>query len=643
MAVLNPQTGQVVQGVGGTPCYIDGTRLVSNYGAWAKWLDANTIVYVTGDANDPLNSAANKVVSYNIQNGNIEVLANHGANFLEAGGGRWCGWLGDGQTGLFGDITDPFAGVRHVGADGTIAVIPTYTDGLGVRLYAPDGRVTEGPRESMKGLRVLGPTSAMWTVDGEIRALNARVPLAQVGEAYRPKRVVVKGEEWIVYESFAGIVVHPYESTDGFRINAGQVFWMDAIAWNGGIRIAYATNEKDTPTSLIITDIDVTAGRSRLPNLGAGGNYDLRAAEKRVYLTADTTARGAATSTKSVLVAQNGLLEDEIAYRLALLATNVLQPIKTQYPRIKVVSGFRQSNSGAGQHELGEAADIQLENQTNDSLYECALWIKDHVAFDQLILNWTKMGDATPWIHVSFSPTSLRYDVLTKDFADSFHEGLGYVDDYTAEEAAAAKRVQRQMDDLVMDTLTTMQSRETRGGKTTIVTDEVTDGTEEQNIIDLPKPEYIDVVQRIKDAMWPFIQGLSDEEKAFQILIRVAYQLRGEGIGLMITPVNTRGMQIADETDDFFINWSGPRGQSGMPQGGYNISGRWLGYSNGEMYQILGPQGSFVPQWTAAPRDTTNLVSTSRWKPPIDPGDDFGNTWRAVVIGASADSTITSM
>jgi hypothetical protein len=639
MAILNPETGRVVQGGDKTACYVDGSILVHPYGAHARWLDANTVIYVTGNPADLLDPTDTRVETFNLVTGAREVLANHGANVLEAGGGRWCGWFGDGQVGLFGDIADPYAGIRHVGADGTIATIPVYADGLGVRLYSPDGRVTEGPREAMKGFRVLGPTSGMWTTDGEIRALNARVPVEQVGKAFRPKRVAIKSEEWIVYETEIGIVAHPYDSLLGYRLNAaGSIFWMDAIAWQNQIRIAYCTDERDSPNGLILTDIDVTAPRYQLPNLGRGGAFNLAAVEKRVFITGGATAAGPTTSTKSVIKAQNGMLEDDIAYRLTLLATNVLEPLKAAYPQMVIRSGFRESNSGVGQHETGEAVDIQLKNQTPELLYECASWIRDHLPFDQLILNYTLMGDQKPWIHVSFSPTSLRYDVLTKDFADTFHEGLGYVDEYTPAERDEANRIRAEIDAMVLADLQAKQARDNRdAGKQTIVTDEVTDLISE-NVVDRPRPEYVDVITRIKDIMMPYIGGLSDEEKAFNILIRVVWQLRGEGLGLIITPVNSRGFQIAEDNEDFFVNYRGPRGTAGsFPgsyiAGGYNISGQWVGYSSGLMYQILGPRGVFVPQWTAQTnKSTTNLPSSSRWRPPIDPGDDFTGEWRAVTL-----------
>jgi hypothetical protein len=163
--------------------------------------------------------------------------------------------------------------------------------------------------------------------------------------------------------------------------------------------------------------------------------------------------------------AQLGLLEDDLVYRLSLLATNVLQPLKDKYPNIVIVSGFRQVNTGIGQHELGEAVDLQIRNQSPEQLFEVADYINKFMNFDQLILNWTDIGDKQGWIHVSFSATSLRGQVLTKDLADAFHEGLFIVEPLTGEAAAAARRQQAADDAQILAELQNLQSRQDRLSK----------------------------------------------------------------------------------------------------------------------------------------------------------------------------------
>ena len=44
------------------------------------------------------------------------------------------------------------------------------------------------------------------------------------------------------------------------------------------------------------------------------------------------------------------------------------------------------------------ACDIQYPKYTNTQVYNIAVWIRDNVAYDQLILEY---GGNRPWIHVS--------------------------------------------------------------------------------------------------------------------------------------------------------------------------------------------------------------------------------------------------
>lgn len=51
-------------------------------------------------------------------------------------------------------------------------------------------------------------------------------------------------------------------------------------------------------------------------------------------------------------------------------------------------------------HPKGEAADIEISGISNDDLY---FWIRDHLAFDQLIREFPKPSEPTSgWVHVSW-------------------------------------------------------------------------------------------------------------------------------------------------------------------------------------------------------------------------------------------------
>jgi len=62
-------------------------------------------------------------------------------------------------------------------------------------------------------------------------------------------------------------------------------------------------------------------------------------------------------------------------------------------------------------HPRGEAADIELPGIPNHVLAE---WIRDNLTFDQLILEFHTIGQPqSGWVHVSFSMTHNRQQVLT--------------------------------------------------------------------------------------------------------------------------------------------------------------------------------------------------------------------------------------
>jgi zinc D-Ala-D-Ala carboxypeptidase len=104
---------------------------------------------------------------------------------------------------------------------------------------------------------------------------------------------------------------------------------------------------------------------------------------------------------------------------LKVLCEKVLEPVRAHFGRpVKVNSAFRSAkvNSAVGsnstsQHRRGEAADIEIDGVSNAVL---AKWIRDNLAFDQLILEAYRPGVAgSGWVHVSYREGRLRKSVLT--------------------------------------------------------------------------------------------------------------------------------------------------------------------------------------------------------------------------------------
>ena len=103
---------------------------------------------------------------------------------------------------------------------------------------------------------------------------------------------------------------------------------------------------------------------------------------------------------------------------LKSLCINVLQPIRSEFDKPVIISsGFRSAelciNIGSkptSQHAEGKAADLEIPGVDN---MELAMWIKNNLNFDQLILEFYKDGQPNSgWVHVSWNGDNNRNQIL---------------------------------------------------------------------------------------------------------------------------------------------------------------------------------------------------------------------------------------
>ena len=115
---------------------------------------------------------------------------------------------------------------------------------------------------------------------------------------------------------------------------------------------------------------------------------------------------------------------------LKKLAESVLQPLRNHYESpVIITSGYRSAelclaigSSIESQHAKGQAAVLEIIGVSN---YDTALWIKNNLDFDQLILEFWK-GEDEPnsgWIHVSYVGKKNRKQSLR-----AFRDDNGKVD-----------------------------------------------------------------------------------------------------------------------------------------------------------------------------------------------------------------------
>lgn len=114
------------------------------------------------------------------------------------------------------------------------------------------------------------------------------------------------------------------------------------------------------------------------------------------------------------------------------LCAHILEPLRAHFKRpVRLSSGYRSSalnmrigGSKSSQHSKGEAADLEVVGVPN---IEVAKYIRDNLAFDQLILEGAVRSDPTAgWVHVSYGERHRR-DVLTATFTGgkvSYRKGI---------------------------------------------------------------------------------------------------------------------------------------------------------------------------------------------------------------------------
>lgn len=108
---------------------------------------------------------------------------------------------------------------------------------------------------------------------------------------------------------------------------------------------------------------------------------------------------------------QAGFTLSQIVCNLKALCLNVIEPLLSQYPAgLRINSGFRKMTSGRSQHEKGMAVDIQWVGIPVADYLPRAQWVRDNIAFDQLIM---EHGNSI-WLHISYDRTvAQRRNVLT--------------------------------------------------------------------------------------------------------------------------------------------------------------------------------------------------------------------------------------
>jgi len=135
-------------------------------------------------------------------------------------------------------------------------------------------------------------------------------------------------------------------------------------------------------------------------------------------LSANFTLKELTKSDTATRLGLDNTPDDEALENLKTLCEKVLQPVRDNFGRVTVNSGYRspESNAAVGgsktsDHCKGMAADIEVDGVDNPDL---AQWIMDNLEYTQLILEFYERGKGSSgWVHVSYDPNNLKKQELT--------------------------------------------------------------------------------------------------------------------------------------------------------------------------------------------------------------------------------------
>lgn len=296
MPILHPITGVAACGTaGGRVSYGSrtGEQVVLCDGGCTFWLNADEIAYL-GPLGGSWGGTPGATVPHavNIHTGALRPLEAvppgtppREASFLAAAANRWqAAQPGAGATfgscGEFpgGTISRAMTDGRGAaGPDGAIALVDSYQgNGNGFRIARPDGAIVptfNPPEERQPGIGAGEPDQYHLTVIDANRAIWPRpgagswgtvgiAPPLWIPRSLRACWIPIAGVAYVVHWiEGVGLVARRADSDQGKILErADQVFHYHAIAWKGGIRIAWATIEGEPPGSLTIVEWDLVSG-----------------------------------------------------------------------------------------------------------------------------------------------------------------------------------------------------------------------------------------------------------------------------------------------------------------------------------------------------------------------------------------------
>lgn len=268
--------GQIAHGVGGALASVDNVPFAK--GGVGGWITDDEVLFADG------NDDSWEPCSYNVHTQEITPLSGGGGGAAVAygsGTGHWAvaGGPAKGIRASTGFVA-PDAGLMGMGPDGTLGYKPQYhshgpTVGRDLvleqairqaiqrgeasvdQLKDIEWEITPGHTYS---LQLLDERRAIWMEGFNVRVQNLPIPLvADTVDVWAARAAFCGGEWWITYYSAKhGIVLHPFDSFEGFVVLASGNGWHNLRAISpDAIRVAVSRGEGEQPGDIWFKDFDV--------------------------------------------------------------------------------------------------------------------------------------------------------------------------------------------------------------------------------------------------------------------------------------------------------------------------------------------------------------------------------------------------
>jgi hypothetical protein len=184
------------------------------------------------------------------------------------------------------------------------------------------------------------------------------------------------------------------------QIAAGNMTAADLAAINGLPSSGFSVDNSPPGSAKVSTPAEVSdiLALTSFPNsLQLTPNYNLG------QVSSYTPAGGHTIPSSG----EAGYTQAQLVANLKFTLLNCIEPLKAQYPSQFVTSGWRPySGNPSSQHPKGQAIDNQFRGVPFGNYYDIAVWMKQNVPYDQLIIEGRY--PTSLWIHISCTSSPRR-------------------------------------------------------------------------------------------------------------------------------------------------------------------------------------------------------------------------------------------